>query len=96
MRSQKKQMNRSKRDLEREIRALERQEQKVVLEVRKLARQGQNKAARMMAKEIVRIRKQREQLIKAKVTVGTVQSKVEVALLSRTFSIEIFLHLFFF
>lgn len=71
-------MARSRRDLEKELRALDRQEAKVIQECKQLARQGQDKAAKMMAKEIVRIRKQKEQLMKAKVTVGAVQSKVQV------------------
>jgi len=72
-------MVKSRRDLEREMRALDRQEAKVIQEVKQLAKQGQNKAAKMMAKEIVRIRNQKQQLMKAKVTVGAVQSKVQSA-----------------
>ena len=74
-------MGRSKRDLDKEMRALDRQEAKVTQEVKQLARQGQQKAAKMMAKEIVRIRHQKQQLMKAKVTVGAAQSKVEVRLM---------------
>lgn len=78
LKANKKGINRSRRDLDKEIRALERQEAKVQLEIKQLAHKGQNSAAKLMAKELIRIRKQKEQLLKTKVTLGTVASRTEV------------------
>eukprot|EP01125_Pyxidicula_operculata_P022213 TRINITY_DN8963_c0_g1_i1.p1 TRINITY_DN8963_c0_g1~~TRINITY_DN8963_c0_g1_i1.p1 ORF type:complete len:225 (+),score=61.58 TRINITY_DN8963_c0_g1_i1:46-720(+) len=79
LKANKKSVSRSKRQMDREVMALERQEKKVEQEIRMLAKQGQTKSARIMAKEIVRIRKQKEQLLKTKVTLGAVQTKSETA-----------------
>eukprot|EP01127_Copromyxa_protea_P003073 TRINITY_DN12944_c0_g1_i1.p1 TRINITY_DN12944_c0_g1~~TRINITY_DN12944_c0_g1_i1.p1 ORF type:complete len:225 (-),score=65.86 TRINITY_DN12944_c0_g1_i1:66-740(-) len=79
LKANKKGINKSKRDLDKEIRGLERQEAKVELEIKKYARLGQNSSAKLMAKELVRIRKQKEALMKTKVTLGTVASRTETA-----------------
>uniref|UniRef100_A0A6B2LI75 Uncharacterized protein n=1 Tax=Arcella intermedia TaxID=1963864 RepID=A0A6B2LI75_9EUKA len=75
----KKSIQKSTRLLDRELRALELQEQKVQKEIQRLAKSGQTSAVRIMAKEIVSIRKQKEHLLKTKVTLGAVASKTTTA-----------------
>lgn len=59
------------------MRQLERQEKKLIGEIKSLAKAGQNASVKIMAKELVRIRNQQQQLTKAKTTVGVVQYKVQ-------------------
>eukprot|EP01128_Nolandella_sp_AFSM9_P005507 TRINITY_DN265_c6_g1_i1.p1 TRINITY_DN265_c6_g1~~TRINITY_DN265_c6_g1_i1.p1 ORF type:complete len:214 (+),score=59.00 TRINITY_DN265_c6_g1_i1:45-686(+) len=79
MKMQKKGLGRSKRDLDRQMRGLERQEKKLIQEIKSLASKGQNASVKLMAKELVRLRGQKAQLVKAKTTVGVVQYKVQSA-----------------
>lgn len=60
-REQKRIITRANRKLEREIKALERQEAKTMKEVKKLAQAGQHNAAKIMSKDIARNRTQRNQ-----------------------------------
>ena len=55
-REQKRVITRSQRKLDREIKALERQEAKTMKEVKKLATQGQHGAAKILSKDIARNR----------------------------------------
>jgi len=79
MKANKKSVVKSRRQMDREVRALERQEQKVATEVKKLMQQGRASDARKMAQEIVRIRKSKEHMLKTKTVLGTVQNKTETA-----------------
>ena len=58
---QKRIIQRSQRKLDREIKALERQEAKTMREVKKLATAGQHNAAKILSKDIARNRTQRNQ-----------------------------------
>jgi hypothetical protein len=58
-REQKRIITRSSRKLEREIKALERQEAKTMKEVKRLAQAGQHNAAKILSKDIARNRTQR-------------------------------------
>jgi len=60
-REQKRIITRSERKLEREIKALERQEQKTMTEIKKLATKGQHNAAKILSKDVARNRAQRNQ-----------------------------------
>ena len=60
-REQKRVITRSQRKLEREIKALERQEAKTMREIKKLATSGQHNAAKILSKDIARNRSQRNQ-----------------------------------
>ena len=53
-REQKRVITRSQRKLEREIKALERQEAKTMKEIKKLAEKGQNGPAKILAKDVAR------------------------------------------
>jgi len=77
MKQNKKIMGKSRRDIDREIRALDRQEAKLQVEIKALANKGQMNAAKLMAKELVRVRKQREQLMATKVKLGQVSARTE-------------------
>lgn len=55
IRDQKRSIERSKRSLEREKNKLERDKKKMLAEIKKLALQGQHNAAKLMARDIVRI-----------------------------------------
>ncbi|KAK4874711.1 hypothetical protein RN001_014071 [Aquatica leii] len=48
------------RDLERERRHLEQEEKKLELEIKKLAQQGNNEGCKMLAKQLVQLRKQKQ------------------------------------
>lgn len=74
----KKNVRKSQRDLERELLALDREEKKVALEIKKLAKAGQVSSAKVLAKEIVRIRKQREKLLGMKAQLSAVNTRVSV------------------
>lgn len=53
------------RDMEREKRKLEEEEKKIQLEIRKNAAQGNNEACRLLAKQLVAIRKQKSRTMTA-------------------------------
>ena len=59
---QKRSVDRSKRGLEREAKKLERERKKMLTEIKKLAEKGQTAGAKMLAKDIVRAKKQKEKL----------------------------------
>jgi division protein CdvB (Snf7/Vps24/ESCRT-III family) len=74
-----KSLNNSKRDIDREIRNINRQEKKLETDIKKLANEGQINSAKIMAKELIRVRQQREQLLKTKLTISQVKAKTESA-----------------
>eukprot|EP01100_Stratorugosa_tubuloviscum_P004642 TRINITY_DN2167_c4_g1_i1.p1 TRINITY_DN2167_c4_g1~~TRINITY_DN2167_c4_g1_i1.p1 ORF type:complete len:233 (-),score=106.65 TRINITY_DN2167_c4_g1_i1:32-688(-) len=57
-------IKKAQRELEREIRGLESQEKRTIMEIKQLANKNQMPAAKLLAKEIVRNRKQVEKLYK--------------------------------
>jgi len=60
IREQKRMVSRSIRSLEREKAGMAREEQKLVQEIKKLAKQNQIKSVKIMAKDLVRMRKHQE------------------------------------
>ena len=78
MREQRRQLGANQREIDREILKLDRQEKQLTVEIRKLAASGQNASARTLAKELVRVRKQKEQLLKTKSTLSGVSHKTTV------------------
>jgi len=66
MNDQKKAIKGNQRDLDKELLMLDRQEKQTALEIKKLVKQGQNTAAKQLAKEIVRIRNQRTKIYSMK------------------------------
>lgn len=54
------QLRRAGRDIERERRQLEQEEKKLELEIKKLAKQGDNDGCKLLAKQLVQLRKQKQ------------------------------------
>ncbi|KAF5285909.1 hypothetical protein FQA39_LY04370 [Lamprigera yunnana] len=54
------QLRRVGRDIERERRHLEQEEKKLELEIKRLAQQGNNEGCKMLAKQLVQLRKQKQ------------------------------------
>jgi division protein CdvB (Snf7/Vps24/ESCRT-III family) len=75
IKSSRRQINRSQREIERELRQLDRQEKQLVTEIRKLAAKGQNSSVRTLAKQIVRIRQQRSNMLNAKAKLTTINTQ---------------------
>ena len=75
MKEQRRQLGANQRQIDREVLKLDRQEKQLTAEIRKLAASGQNASARTLAKELVRVRKQKEQLLKTKSTLSGVSHK---------------------
>jgi len=63
IREQQRMLKRSIRQLDRERLGIQRQEQKLIVDIKKMAKDGQTKAVRIMAKDLVRIRKHQEKFI---------------------------------
>ncbi len=56
MRNHKRMMDRAARKIERERQKMEQQEKKHIREITKLAKQGQHQAAKILSKDVARIR----------------------------------------
>ena len=59
---QKRSVDRSRRALEREAKKLERERKKMLTQIKKLAEKGQTTGAKMLARDIVRAKKQQQKL----------------------------------
>eukprot|EP01120_Amphizonella_sp_Union-15-10_P008338 TRINITY_DN2988_c0_g2_i1.p1 TRINITY_DN2988_c0_g2~~TRINITY_DN2988_c0_g2_i1.p1 ORF type:complete len:244 (-),score=65.17 TRINITY_DN2988_c0_g2_i1:85-765(-) len=70
-------ITRAMRELERERRRLEQSEKKVISEIRRVAKQGQMGAARIMAKDLVRTRKHIEKMYKMHTQLQTVNMRLQ-------------------
>eukprot|EP00619_Florenciella_sp_RCC1007_P011160 CAMPEP_0205906176 /NCGR_PEP_ID=MMETSP1325-20131115/1791_1 /ASSEMBLY_ACC=CAM_ASM_000708 /TAXON_ID=236786 /ORGANISM="Florenciella sp., Strain RCC1007" /LENGTH=224 /DNA_ID=CAMNT_0053272169 /DNA_START=205 /DNA_END=879 /DNA_ORIENTATION=- len=71
-RSVKRTTQKSQRDIEREIAGLDRQEKQLVAEIKVAAKKNQEKTVRILAKQVVQLRNQREKMIGMKAHVGAV------------------------
>ena len=66
----------SQRDLDRELRDLDRREQQIIADLKKEAKLGRSeKAVKLLAKNLVQLRAQRERVLGAKVQVGSVATQ---------------------
>lgn len=63
IREQKRMVERSVRGLERDRQSLERDEKKLIADIKKAAKQNQMKSVRIMAKDLVRIRRHQEKFV---------------------------------
>jgi charged multivesicular body protein 2A len=59
-------LRKNTRDLDRDLLTLDREEKRIQAEIKKLAKANQMGAAKTLAKEVIRIRKQREKIISMK------------------------------
>jgi charged multivesicular body protein 2A len=70
-------INRAIREIEREKNKLQQSEKRVIVEIKKTAKQGQMSAVRIMAKDLVRNRKHVEKLVKMKTQLQTVSLRLQ-------------------
>jgi len=70
-------LNRSVREIERERAGLQQQEKKIIVEIKKSAKQGQMGAAKIMAKDLVRTRNQIQKFYKMKTQLQAVSLRMQ-------------------
>jgi charged multivesicular body protein 2B len=83
-RESKRETRKTQRTLDREMRDLERNEKTMEAEIRKAAKQGNMKGAKLMAKQVVAARNQKDKLLQAKSTVGAVNMRAQQAATTAT------------
>src|SRR5690606_8010911 len=66
MRESKRDIRRGQRDIERDVREMERQEKQLIIEIKALAKKGDNASAKVMTKQLLNVRKQKEKLLTSK------------------------------
>eukprot|EP00727_Mastigamoeba_balamuthi_P007137 m51a1_g3043 hypothetical protein (212) ;mRNA; r:935318-936193 len=74
-RTQQRDLRGAQRDLDRELQVLDRQEQQITAEIKRLASKGQNASAKTMARELVRVRAQRERIVLTKSKLSGVSAR---------------------
>jgi charged multivesicular body protein 2A len=72
-------LNKSIRDLDRERTKLEQQEKKVIADIKKAAKAGQNAACKVMAKDLVRTRRYVQKFYQMKTQLQGVSLRVQVS-----------------
>mmetsp|Transcript_49934 Transcript_49934/g.128493 ORF Transcript_49934/g.128493 Transcript_49934/m.128493 type:complete len:211 (-) Transcript_49934:587-1219(-) len=77
MREYKRLLNRGVRDLERERNHLMQQEKKIIAEIKKMAKAGQNEAVKIMAKDLVRTRSHITKFYKLKSQLQAVELRLQ-------------------
>lgn len=70
-------LNRAMRELDRERQKLEQQEKKVIADIKKMAKQGQMDAVKIMAKDLVRTRHYCKKFIMMKANIQAVSLKIQ-------------------
>lgn len=70
-------LNKAMRELDRERTSMERQEKKIVADIKKLAKQGQMDAVKIMAKDIVRTRNYCKKFMLMKANIQAVSLKIQ-------------------
>ncbi|KAF9689962.1 hypothetical protein SADUNF_Sadunf01G0146600 [Salix dunnii] len=97
LRENKRMMDKSIREIERERQALQAQEKKLIVEIKKNAKQGQMGAVRVMAKDLIRTRHQIEKFYKLKSQLQGVALRIQfracVLVLEGYWEFKIFLYL---
>ncbi|KAM3965114.1 charged multivesicular body protein 2b [Aphomia sociella] len=68
-----KDLRRAGRDLERDKAALEREEKKLEMEIKKMAKEGNNEGCKILAKQLVQLRKQKTRIYAANSKISSVQ-----------------------
>mmetsp|Transcript_4288 Transcript_4288/g.5058 ORF Transcript_4288/g.5058 Transcript_4288/m.5058 type:complete len:214 (-) Transcript_4288:232-873(-) len=68
----KRETNRGKRDIDREIRALDQQEKQIIAEIKASAKKNNDKATRILAKQLVQLRSTRDKMYGTRATVAAV------------------------
>uniref|UniRef100_K7GBU9 Charged multivesicular body protein 2A n=1 Tax=Pelodiscus sinensis TaxID=13735 RepID=K7GBU9_PELSI len=70
-------LNRAMRDLDRERQKLETQEKKIIADIKKMAKQGQMDAVKIMAKDLVRTRRYVKKFIMMRANIQAVSLKIQ-------------------
>ncbi|CAB1337949.1 unnamed protein product [Coregonus sp. 'balchen'] len=70
-------LNRAMRDLDRERQRLEQQEKKIIADIKKMAKQGQMDAVKIMAKDLVRTRHYVKKFIMMRANIQAVSLKIQ-------------------
>ncbi|KAL8560148.1 Charged multivesicular body protein 2A [Nucella lapillus] len=70
-------LNKAMRDLDRERQKMEQQEKKVIADIKKMAKQGQMDAVKIMAKDLVRTRRYVKKFIALRANIQAVSLKVQ-------------------
>ncbi|XP_075891059.1 charged multivesicular body protein 2a isoform X1 [Nelusetta ayraudi] len=70
-------LNRAMRELDRERSKLEQQEKKIIADIKKMAKQGQMDAVKIMAKDLVRTRRYVKKFIMMKANIQAVSLKIQ-------------------
>ncbi|CAH2096321.1 unnamed protein product [Euphydryas editha] len=66
-------LRKATRDLERDKLALEREEKKLEMEIKKMAKEGDNEGCKILAKQLVQLRKQKTRIYAANSKISSVQ-----------------------
>ncbi|XP_026735280.1 charged multivesicular body protein 2b isoform X1 [Trichoplusia ni] len=66
-------LRKATRDLERDKAALEREEKKLEMEIKKMAKEGNNEGCKILAKQLVQLRKQKNRIYTANSKISSVQ-----------------------
>ncbi|XP_056630410.1 charged multivesicular body protein 2a [Diorhabda carinulata] len=70
-------LNKAMRDLDREKQKMEQQEKKVIIDIKKLAKEGQMDAVKIMAKDLVRTRRYVKKFMLMKANIQAVSLKIQ-------------------
>jgi len=84
VRDNKKQLGKDQHSLDRTLNELDREEKKLTAEIKRLAKLGQNSSVKVLAKEVVRIRKQKEKIYATKGQLSAIGTKVTTMQASQT------------
>lgn len=77
MRKNQRALNKAMRDLDREKMKMEQQEKKVIADIKKLAKEGQMDAVKIMAKDLVRTRRYVKKFMLMKANIQAVSLKIQ-------------------
>ena len=80
----KKEVRSSQRELDRELRDIDRREAQLITDIKKQARDGRETSVRVLARNLVQLRSSRERLLKARGTVGSMSAQASAMAASIT------------
>lgn len=79
-------LNKAMRDLDREKMKMEQQEKKIIADIKKLAKEGQMEAVKIMAKDLVRTRRYTKKFMLMKANIQAVSLKIQTLKSQNTMS----------
>lgn len=78
------QVRSSQRELAREVQRLEREERKLIADIKKAAKRGDKRTTGTLAKSLVRLRKQKERMVGASAQMGAVNNRIATQAATRS------------